>query len=149
ELLQRFERRVYLAFTATPFANVLIPHDAVDPRVGNDLYPKDFIVDLPKPTGYFGAEEFFGRLDGSDGSAGLDVVRGVTDEDIATLEQGAFPACLETALFSFALAGAARAQRGDQNAPATMLIHTSQRILVQSHLRQVVDEHFAELRDSW
>src|SRR5688572_17719562 len=63
DLLGRFQRRCYVAYTATPFANILIPHDAYDPAVHNDLYPKDFIVDLPKPDGYFGAEELFGRFD--------------------------------------------------------------------------------------
>jgi DNA mismatch endonuclease Vsr len=45
--------------------------------VPNDLYPKDFIIDLPKPPGYFGAEEFFGRMDSAVGGAvgGVDVIR--------------------------------------------------------------------------
>jgi hypothetical protein len=151
DLLRRFERRAYIAYTATPFANILIPHDTADPRVGNDLYPKDFIIDLPKPPGYFGAEEFFGRMDVATGEAveGLDVVREVTDEDIVALEKGEIPASLATAVVEFLLAGAARAQRGAPEAPATMLIHTSQLILVQAQLRRSVAEHFSELRDEW
>lgn len=151
DLLRRFERKAYVAYTATPFANILIPHDASDPRVGNDLYPKDFIIDLPKPPGYFGAEEFFGRMDSESGDivGGIDVVRQTTDMDIAALEQGDMPQSLETAIVDFVLAGAARAQRGEPEAPATMLIHTSQRILVQGHLRELVATHFASLRDEW
>jgi hypothetical protein len=151
DLLQRFERRAYIAYTATPFANILIPHDTTDPRVGNDLYPKDFIVDLPKPPGYFGAEEFFGRMDAVTGTevGGLDVVREVTDADIVSLEQGQAPASLATALLDFVLAGAARAQRGEGDLPATMLIHTSQLIVVQANLRRLVTEQFSELRDEW
>ncbi len=150
DLLRRFERRAYVAYTATPFANILIPHDTSDPRVGNDLYPKDFIVDLPRLPGYFGAEEIFGRMDAADGgSDGLDVIREVPDEDIAALEQGRLPASMETALMDFALAGAARAQRGEADAPATMLIHTSQRIFMHAHLRDLVSTRFAELRDEW
>lgn len=151
ELLGHFERRAYVAYTATPFANILIPHDTADPRVGNDLYPRDFIVDLPKPAGYFGAEEFFGRMDATTGTQveGLDVIREVTDEDIASLNQGQLPASLETALLDFVLAGAARAQRGQGNAPATMLVHTSQRIAVQSQLRTLLADRFAVLRDEW
>ncbi|HMO50670.1 MAG TPA: Z1 domain-containing protein [Kiritimatiellia bacterium] len=151
DLLRRFERRVYVAYTATPFANILIPHDTSDPRVGNDLYPKDFIVDLPKPAGYFGAEEIFGRMDGTTGmqAGGLDIIREVSDHDIVDLGNGQLPRTLEVALLDFVLAGAARAQRGQGNAPATMLIHTSQRILVQAHLRALVSGRFAELRDEW
>lgn len=151
DLLLKFERRAYIAYTATPFANILIPHDTTDPRVGNDLYPKDFIVDLPKPDGYFGAEEFFGRMDASSGDefGGLDVVREVTDEDIVALDQGQFPPTLGTALLDFVLSGAARGQRGQGDMPATMLIHTSQLKIVHTQLKQLVDEAFSDLRDEW
>jgi hypothetical protein len=119
--------------------------------VRNDLFPKDFIVDLPKPVGYFGAEEFFGRMDAASGGGegGLDIVREVSDADIVALEQGQAPDSLLTALDDFVLAGAARMQRGQGNVPATMLIHTSQLIVVQAHLRRLVQERFAELRDEW
>ena len=151
DLLRRFERRAYVAYTATPFANILIPHDTADPRVGNDLYPKDFIVDLPKSPGYFGAEEFFGRMDSASGTnvEGLDVVRDVSDTDIIGLQQGVIPESLVAAILDFVLAGAARAQRGDAEAPATMLIHASQLIVVQAQLRRLVSDKFSELRDEW
>lgn len=151
ELLLRFERRAYVAYTATPFANILIPHDVVDPLVGNDLYPKDFIIDLPKPPGYFGAEEIFGRMDGVQGEeiGGLDVIREVGMADIDVLDQGGMPETLMTALLDFVLAGAARASRGHSEAPVTMLIHISQLTVVQAQLRQLVSRHFSELRDEW
>jgi hypothetical protein len=151
DLLNRFERKAYVAYTATPFANILIPHDTSDPRVKNDLYPKDFIVDLPKPAGYFGAEEIFGRMDGATGAqvGGLDIIREVTDQDIVDLGNGQLPDSLGMALLDFVLSGAARAQRGQGGAPATMLIHASQRIFVQAQLRALVSGKFAELRDEW
>jgi hypothetical protein len=151
DILQRFNRKAYIAYTATPFANILIPHDTTDPRVGNDLYPKDFIIDLPKLPGYYGAEEFFGRMDSESGETvgGIDVVRQTTDLDIAALQNGEFPESLGTALIDFVLAGAARAQRGEPSAPATMLIHTTQLILLQAHLRELVSNRFSELRDEW
>lgn len=151
ELLNQFNRCSYVAYTATPFANILIPHDANDPSAGNDLYPKDFIIDLPKPPGYFGAEELFGRMsdDGEETQYGMDAVRHVSDEDIAALESGQLPPSLNCALLDFALAGAARAQRGQDASPATMLIHTSQLINAQAQLRQLVAARFRELQDEW
>src|SRR5574341_245346 len=151
DLLLKFNRRAYVAYTATPFANILIPHDTNDPRVGNDLYPKDFIVDLPKPVGYFGAEEIFGRMDSATDTQieGLDVIRNVADGDVAVLEHGQLPPSFVVALEAFVLAGAARAQRGDAAEPATMLIHTSQLIAAQAHIRAQVQTRFAELRDEW
>ena len=151
DLLRKFQRRAYIAYTATPFANILIPHDTVDPSVGNDLYPRDFIVDLPKPDGYFGAEELFGRQDPASGQevGGLDMVREVTDEDILALDSDLFPPTVEISILDFLLAGAARAQRGQGGAPATMLIHTSARIAEQRQLAALITQRFGELRDEW
>lgn len=151
DLLLKFDRRAYVAYTATPFANILIPHDTNDIRVGNDLYPKDFIIDLPRPAGYFGAEEIFGRMDVASGTqlGGLDIIRSVPDADIASLECGEIPATLIRAIETFVLAGAARGLRGNSSEPATMLIHTSQLIAVQTQMRSQVNTKFAELRDEW
>ena len=151
QLLQKFQRCAYVAYTATPFANILIPHDTVDPTAGNDLYPKDFIVDLPKPAGYFGAEELFGRQDSVTGDLvdGIDAVRHITDEDMTRLAVGGIPNSLSVALMDFVLAGAARAARGQGESPATMLIHTSSRIQEQNQLWQQVSAQFSELKDEW
>lgn len=53
ELLRRLPRAQYLAYTATPYANVF-----ADPAVATDVFPKDFIINLePAPT-YMGAKAF-------------------------------------------------------------------------------------------
>lgn len=151
QLLQKFSKTAYVAYTATPFANILIPHDASDPEYHADLFPKDFIIDLPKPRGYFGAEELFGIIDSAceNGPCGLDVVRDVPDEDLITLEGGILPPSLEEAVFDFILAGAARSQRMGPNHPATMLIHVSRLIEEQSRLSGLIEERFQGIRDEW
>lgn len=151
DLLNKFDRRAYVAYTATPFANILIPHDTLDPRAGNDLYPKDFIVDLPKPAGYLGSEEVFGRVDSETGQrlGGLNIIRSVRDTDVAQAAEGQLPDALKQAIEDFVLAGAARAQRGDADQPATMLIHTSQLTAAHGQLRASVSVFVAEVRDEW
>ena len=151
ELLKIFQRRVYVAYTATPFANILIPHDTFDPQVESDLYPKDFIVDLPKAEGYFGAEELFGRRDSITGEevGGLDVVRHVPSDEYIDLREGFLPASLETAMLDFVLAGAGRAQRGQANLPCTMLLHGSQLVIKQKEMTDLVSRRFSEFRDEW
>ncbi|MET4922899.1 Z1 domain-containing protein [Streptomyces sp. PSRA5] len=53
DLLRLLPRAQYVAYTATPFANVLI-----NPTDQDDLFPKDFVIALPRPSGYMGAREF-------------------------------------------------------------------------------------------
>jgi len=53
DLLKMLPRAQYVGYTATPFANVF-----VDPGDAEDIFPKDFIVSLPRPHGYMGASDF-------------------------------------------------------------------------------------------
>ncbi|WP_329387287.1 Z1 domain-containing protein [Streptomyces sp. NBC_01716] len=53
ELLRLLPRAQYVGYTATPFANVFI-----DPSDAEDIFPKDFIVSLPRPAGYMGVQDF-------------------------------------------------------------------------------------------
>lgn len=151
QLLNYFQKKVYVAYTATPFANILIPHDTFDPRVQNDLFPKDFIVDLPKPDGYFGAEELFGKNDPSTGDSdpGLDVIRIVPDEDSMKLGSATIPESLDNALLNFVITGAARAHRGDGPKPCTMLVHTSHLTAAHANVEQIVSDRFNEFRNQW
>jgi len=132
----------YVGYTATPFANLF-----VDPQFPEDVYPRDFIVDLPRPSDYFGPERLFGRErlehDDDDPDDGLDVIRRISESDLKHLqpprkraERDAFvppvPPSLEQAFRYFVLATAARRARG-QKSHSTMLVHTTS--LTTIHLR--------------
>lgn len=151
-----FERAGYVAYTATPFANVLI-----DPMNENDLYPKDFIVDLPKPDNYFGSAELFGRglleTDDTQPTDGLDVIRSIPEAHVDDVRQprgkGAVetwepsvPTSLLTALRWFVLSTAARRVRGTGNKHSTMLIHTSMLGRAHEKLAEVVDDAIEDER---
>ncbi|MBU0727616.1 Z1 domain-containing protein [Patescibacteria group bacterium] len=141
-LLSKFYRKAYIAYTATPFANVLIPHDNYNLNLSDDLYPRDFIFDLPKPSCYFGAEELFGRMDdiSEESMEGMDVIRHISDEDLVALQECRLPLVMEKAILSFVLAGAARKQRSSEDFPATMLVHISFRIYDQLQIHNVVEK---------
>lgn len=157
-LLHGFPRVAYVAYTATPFANVLIDHQAEDRHAGADIYPRSFIVDLPRPHDYYGPERIFGSDEDAD-SQGLDVIRHVPDDDLYLLiPQGrdevedfapALPQSLRDAIDDFVLAAAARYQRGDGEKPATMLIHTTHYTRIQQRLHEAVAKYITELRDEW
>lgn len=160
-LVRSFNRVAYVAYTATPFANVLINHLAIDREVFQDLYPRDFIVALPLPNHYTGAERLFGReaLPGEhDGQFGLDVIDIVPDheadlltprgEDVDLYDPVVTPS-LRAAILDFVLASAARVHRANEDVPATMLIHTHHRKPVQNRLGGFLREYVSELRQSW
>lgn len=54
KLLRILPRAQYVGYTATPFANVFI-----DPTNAEDLFPRDFILSLPRPPGYMGVRDFY------------------------------------------------------------------------------------------
>ncbi|WP_254900500.1 hypothetical protein [Rhodococcus sp. 1168] len=51
DLLALLKRSQYVGYTATPFANVF-----VDPVDSENIFPKDFILSLERPTPYMGGE---------------------------------------------------------------------------------------------
>jgi len=72
-LLSLFEQSAYVGYTATPFANVFIQmlkEDSIkgldisikdyEFTVGQDLFPKDFIINIPSPSNYIGPAKIFG-----------------------------------------------------------------------------------------
>jgi hypothetical protein len=59
KLLSLFNKSCYVAYTATPYANIFIDHEAGHTEVGRDLFPKDFIYSLDAPSNYFGARKIF------------------------------------------------------------------------------------------
>lgn len=72
-LLSLFEQSAYVGYTATPFANIFIPileehsFKGIDLTikdyeftVGQDLFPKDFVINIPAPSNYIGPAKVFG-----------------------------------------------------------------------------------------
>lgn len=143
-ILDCLPKSAYVGYTASPFANLLI-----DPS-NDDLYPRHFIVNLPKPDGHFGTEVLFGRyaLDGEDPEDvddGYDMIREVPAEDVDQVRPstkadaaGFSPEITETlrnAIQYFWMVTAARRVRGTGNPHSTMLIHTSVRTAVHNSFR--------------
>lgn len=143
-------RAAYLAYTATPFANLLI-----DPGDENGLYPRDFIVDLQTPPQYFGAERIFGRPELSsetetdDRYDGLDVIRTIEPDEARRMASGGTdgePAALAEACRWFLLATASRRVRSGERTDSSMLVHTSMLADTHVHTRRDVDAVIADIR---
>jgi len=147
ELLSVLPKSVYIGYTATPFANFF-----VDPSDLQQLYPRDFIVSLDRPAGYFGAERLFGRerLDTDEESPeieGLDMIRLIPPDEVPLLRPASRIAAasfvpeitptLKTALAYFWMSTAARRVRagtGGRALHSTMLVHTTERVVVHARM---------------
>lgn len=152
QMLGRASMAAYVAYTATPFANILIDPTAVDRHVGTDLFPKDFVIQLPRPAGYTGTEELFGVS-----AKGREVLRMVPETDASVLrgaprrrrssevalrpESVALPSTLTDAVLAFFIAGGVRVMReGGRPPPAhTMLVHVSVRKQDQARVASLIE----------
>jgi len=62
KLLQCFSRRVYIGYTATPFANILVHDEKIHKDYGEDIFPKSFIYDIEPPPNHQFYMVFFHQL---------------------------------------------------------------------------------------
>ncbi len=155
ELLNAFEQSVYIGYTATPFANIFIYPDQEAGRFGQDLFPRDFLINLPVPSNHVGPTKVFGLPARDDDDVGpipaLPLVRVVSDHEDqipnvhrSSLTIDELPNSLTSAMRAFILACAVRAARGHEGQHNSMLIHVTRFVDVQS---QVADLVRFELRD--
>jgi len=63
-ILDKSNKKAYIGYTATPFANIFMPYSlTISGDTRDDLFPEDFIVQLFKPSAYQGQDVFFGKED--------------------------------------------------------------------------------------
>lgn len=150
------KKSTYVAYSATPFANVLI-----SPTNKDDLYPRDFVVSLPASESYFGPEKIFGRslLEGEDGDepVGMDILRIVRDDEISAVRppsgKGAVSAwepslepSLRESIDWFIVASAVRLARSGKAQHSTMLIHTSMNTEAHDKLKSLVARYLSQTK---
>jgi len=166
KLISLFDQSSYIGYTATPFANVLI-HDqkkaGVDKEdgllIGEDLFPRSFIVSLPTPSNYVGPTMIFGSSqDGEESWDGLPVITKVSDTQLGEdrskywmpsshrknhvpfyLGQERIPESLRKAVLSFILVIAARSLRGDDDKHNSMLVHVTRFTDVQHEVYEQIE----------
>lgn len=135
DLLNLFDRRCYLGYTATPFANIFIDPDTDNAMHRQDLFPSDFIVSLDAPSNYFGPSRVFNQdvnrvvQDLEDNEEYLPISHKI-DHQIVNL-----PPSLCEAVRVFVLARAIRLVRGQENKHNSMLVNVSRFTDVQAQIR--------------
>lgn len=161
KVLERFNRAVYVGYTATPFANIFIDHEDDESliksaKVSGDLFPSNFIKSLGAPDNYVGAARLFGG-ENEHPNPLLHTVSIVDDyADILKLTHkkevafslSALPPSLEKAIQTFVLFCAVQKIRGGWDKHMTMMVNVSRFNDVQSRVEGLVTEHIEELRNS-
>jgi len=157
ELLNLFNQKAYIGYTATPFANIFIHHEIEHTEYGRDLFPSSFIVSMEAPSNYFGPVQVFGLNDSRD-EIGLPIHISVNDasltnSDFLPLRHGVdaipnhIPDSMKEAIKSFILSSSIRRLRGQGNKHNTMLIHCTRFNDIQNAIGRYVEEEFNRLRD--
>ena len=146
-LLSYFNRKTYVGYTATPFANIFIDPDDDFAHEEDDLFPSDFMIKVPSPSNYMGQERFFGeetlRLENSNKSSPIKMI----DDHIdhyglkSDAEITYLPDTLEQAIRAFFIVIAIRSIRGERNAHNTMLVNISHLSAHQDSLENLIDQY--------
>ena len=153
ELLNAFERKSYVGYTATPFANIFVDPDSDDEMYGQDLFPKDFIIGLDPPDNYFGPSQVF-RYSGDNGGGPVIVFPIHDNEDLLPLKHrikhkiSEIPDSMLEAIRAFIIVRAVRLVRGHKNEHNSMLVNASRFTGVQSKIRNEIHRQVRQIRES-
>lgn len=149
-LLGCAERSVYVGYTATPYANLLIDPDADHLRYGRDLFPRDFVALLDPPATYMGPREFLNPLPGRKHHVEVTDSGGWIEQNSV---HGPLPRSLVWAFQEFIVATAIRAVRAgrmlEARGHASMLVHCNVRTGVQRDIAADLLTLWEQLRDGW
>jgi hypothetical protein len=148
ELLEAFGRAAYVGYTATPFANIFINPNTKDEMLGDDLFPRNFILSLDAPSNYIGPNQIFG----DDADPG--VIKEIDDveqfipsthnKDYVPPEN--LPDSLMQAVRSFVLIKTARAINGQNRAHNSMMVNITRFTAVHGWIRLRLERFLTDMR---
>lgn len=164
-ILSLFDQSAFIGYTATPFANVFISDgdgtaDKDFPigkrrfRLGEDLLPRDFIINIPPPSNYIGYTKIFNTS--LDDDAGNLPMINIVDDFEPYIPQGhlkgdtppdGLPQTLKDAVLCFILVCAIRLARGQAKEHNSMLVHVSWYVNWINHIAGSIDEYLQDLKN--
>ncbi len=154
-LIQKFEICSYVAYTATPFANIFISPKTKDEMYQEDLFPRHFIQYIKPPNNYFGPsrvfldEEFPNFLKIIPDSE----VNGTKENSLPIKHKKDFtlkklPEKLEECIHSFFISTTIKKLEGFEKSHSSMLVNASTYTLVQLSIREVIEYYVKDLASS-
>jgi hypothetical protein len=151
QILNLFGKNAYVGYTATPFANIFIPLD------DQNLFPRNFIKNIPAPSNYIGPEKVFGFSPLEEDEASntvLPIVNRINDYSGFVPDRhkkddqlpSSLPESLKRAIRCFIITCAIRRLRGQTTVHNSMLIHVSRFMRWQDHIAELVSNQFIYYR---
>lgn len=169
-LLNIFNQNTFVGYTATPYANLFISQEYNEEnttvvknktyKIGEDLFPRDFIINIKAPTNYIGAAKIFGyeNVKPELTNEPLDIFREINDFDppfFRTINRENkdilpeyLPPTLEHAIKSFILTCAIRRVRGHENKHNSMLVHVALLVRWIDRVAYLVNEKTKEYKNA-
>jgi len=147
KILNLFGKNAYVGYTATPFANIFIPLD------DQNLFPRNFIKNIPAPSNYIGPEKIFGFSPLAEDEASetvLPIVNRINDYTEFVPDKhkkgdqlpASLPESLKRAIRCFIITCTIRRLRGQTTVHNSMLIHVSRFQRWQDHIAELVSNQF-------
>lgn len=151
QILNLFGKNAYVGYTATPFANIFIPLD------DQNLFPRNFIINIPAPSNYIGPEKVFGFSPLEEDEVSdtvLPIVNRINDYSEFVPDRhkkddqlpSTLPESLKRAIRCFIITCAIRRLRGQTTVHNSMLIHVSRFMRWQDHIAELVSNQFLYYR---
>ena len=151
QILNLFGKNAYVGYTATPFANIFIPLD------DQNLFPRNFIKNIPAPSNYIGPEKIFGFSPLAEDEASdtvLPIVNRINDYTEFVPDKHkkddqlptSLPESLKRAIRCFIITCTIRRLRGQTTVHNSMLIHVSRFQRWQDHIAELVSNQFIYYR---
>ena len=145
-----FNRSTYVAYTATPFANIFIDPDSSDEMINDEnLFPKDFMIKIPVPDNYLGQNFYFENND--EGGVRDPIVLINDNEEMLPLSHntksvvGPMSESLKDAIRAFIVSSAIRNLRGDEHKHKTMIVNITHLNVHQKELTFMIENYLKEL----
>lgn len=144
----KFKGMNYIAYTATPYANVL------NETTSESLYPKDFIELLETSEDYIGPQQIFGT-EIPEACPAIDIVRSISDVDtkkVIEIQSGEskdnLPDSFKNSIHWFIICVAAM-RALDYRKPITMLVHTSFKIAHHNVIASKIEDYLIYFKKNY
>lgn len=146
KLLSLFQKSVYVAYTATPYANIFIDHQVGHDELGKDIFPKDFIYALYAPSNYFGARNIFLDSNNKHLVPITDYVDCFPTKHKKDHQVKNLPESLKDGIRHFLLNIAIRNLRGQSNKHNSMLVHISRFTNIHQRTATLIETYLDKIK---